>query len=81
MDDHTEKYLMQKIDKLEETMENKFEHHKVKLERLHNTLFENNGVVVKVDRLEQKSSHSREVWYIIVTLISIGISVLSYLKN
>lgn len=81
MEDRSEKFLMQQIDKLEENWENKFEHHKVKLQRFHDTLFNtNDGVMFKVDRLERKASHSREVWYILVTVISLGISILSYLK-
>lgn len=81
MDDHTEKFLMQKIENLEETFKSKFDHHKTKLERLHNILFNtDDGVMFKVDRLERKASHSREVWYIVVTVISLGISILSYLK-
>ena len=80
MEDRTEKFLMKKIEDLESDVENKYVHHKVKIERLHNNLFGDNGIAFKVDRLEQKANHSREVWYIIVTLISIGISVLSLLK-
>lgn len=81
MEDKTERFLMQKIDKLEENWENKFEHHKVKLQRFHDSLFNpNDGVMFKVDRLERKASHSREIWYILVTVISLGISILSYLK-